>query len=97
MRQAAYDLYAPMGVGGKSVEPLDAALGRRARVHGKGKSLPAAALEPYLCDTLGLGVAELRRLDHEAIAVQVAWREGKALGEWVASNPRLGPRERGPR
>ena len=51
--------------------------------------LPPEAMEPYVCDALGITPVELRELDHETVMLHLAWYDGKALGEWATAKPRL--------
>ncbi len=51
----------------------------------QGKELPEEALGPYYAEALGLNPAELCQLDYETLCVHLAWREGRALAEWAAT------------
>jgi hypothetical protein len=56
--------------------------------------VPEEVFEPWVCDALGLNPAELQTLDYETVSLHLAYRDGKALAQWVADNPG-GERKRG--
>jgi len=51
---------------------------------GKGFPLPEEAVEPHLCEVLGMNPAELRTLDYDTIETHVAWQEGIAVARFAA-------------
>jgi hypothetical protein len=65
---------------------MESAQARRSKAD-PGRQLPAEALEPYYCDALGLTPAEFCGLTHEQLHMHLAYREGKSLAEWAATNP----------
>ena len=57
---------------------------------GKGIEVDADLLELYACDVLGLTPLEYGRLDPYTLRMHLAFREGKALGEWLTTRQAKG-------
>lgn len=68
-------------------EPYDRVLARSMAGGTRGADISAVILEPYVCDALGLTVADLDRVTYADLMPHLGYRDGKRLAEWAAANP----------